>query len=543
MDFTFEPALIHLGATVTFRVSKERSDEADAGLLYFVVAGDRVVDFGAVALVGDSETFFWTPDAVGPATVLVFRREGGDIDAADLADYAATAPDRVAAEETRGRQVRWRAADGTEGRFVLEFLERLSVLAAPITSSDIMKVQLQPTEPGPQVQDVLNRVIVAQSTSLSFQSFDVVATDAVCSETGKTGRSVWFGEAAYRALRDAALQFVDDARGDIPDDLLEAWNLFVVPPENTLPYVNRILPNAATRGTEVCPPEPEFPGTELIWSYWHEEGMLVQTLNHILARFQNRRIAGHDPLARFDVNPLLPLRNLLWGFAEDEFQRLTVRRRAAEYHYEYGLQLIGRAVPAADTYADTRTRFLEAFHALLHAAIKFYEDSNNLTVQPDAFPILNALRETHLVLAQGAHNQFADLPRRARAEMLAMQWILARPEMREFLGGRPSVPYQEPWMDRVDTMKAIYGWTDVTVTHFHDLAFFGEQLVLSVRLGDWNDALMPREAADTWARFWRNAIQRYVHAYRAATGIDLTEDVDATMPSRLMARRVRSRRA
>ena len=98
-------------------------------------------------------------------------------------------------------------------------------------------------------------------------------------------------------------------------------------------------------------------------------------------------------------------------------------------------------------------------------------------------------------------------------------------------------------MDRVDTMKAIYGWTDVTVTHFHDLAFFGEQLVLSVRLGDWNDALMPREAADTWARFWRNAIQRYVHAYRAATGIDLTEDVDATMPSRLMARLVRSRRA
>ena len=28
---------------------------------------------------------------------------------------------------------------------------------------------------------------------------------------------------------------------------------------------------------------------ELIWSYWHEEGMLVQTMNAISRRFQNRR--------------------------------------------------------------------------------------------------------------------------------------------------------------------------------------------------------------------------------------------------------------
>ena len=47
---------------------------------------------------------------------------------------------------------------------------------------------------------------------------------------------------------------------------------------------------------------------ELIWSYWHEEGMLVQTLLAILARFENRKIrAGTDPLARFDLDPLRPL--------------------------------------------------------------------------------------------------------------------------------------------------------------------------------------------------------------------------------------------
>ena len=37
---------------------------------------------------------------------------------------------------------------------------------------------------------------------------------------------------------------------------------------------------------------------ELIWSYWHEEGMLVQTLNAISLRFQNRRGSrDRDPLA------------------------------------------------------------------------------------------------------------------------------------------------------------------------------------------------------------------------------------------------------
>ena len=58
---------------------------------------------------------------------------------------------------------------------------------------------------------------------------------------------------------------------------------------------------------------------ELIWSYWHEEGGLVQTLNHILARFQNRRTGpGPDPMARFDLSPLRPLRNLLFEWAESE---------------------------------------------------------------------------------------------------------------------------------------------------------------------------------------------------------------------------------
>ena len=92
----------------------------------------------------------------------------------------------------------------------------------------------------------------------------------------------------------------------------------------------------------------------------------------------------------------------------------------------------------------------------------------------EAFPLLNALKEVHLILAEAAHNQFGDLPWTARGEMLIMQWLLARPEMREFLRGRYMVPYQEGWMGAVDSMKRLQGWTDTTVTHFHELAVTGE---------------------------------------------------------------------
>ena len=120
--------------------------------------------------------------------------------------------------------------------------------------------------------------------------------------------------------------------------------------------------------------------------------------------------------------------------------------------------------------ADSRSKFLEGFHNLLHMCSVFYKEDNDTTVIADAFPLLNALREVHLLLAQGAHNQFGDLPWTARVEMLMQQWLLARPEMRDFLQSRPMVPYTEAWMPQVDTMKTLQGWSDVTVTHFHDLA-------------------------------------------------------------------------
>ena len=263
---------------------------------------------------------------------------------------------------------------------------------------------------------------------------------------------------------------------------------------------------------------------ELIWSYWHEEGMLVQTINAISMRFQNRRRqAGVDPLANLTIDPLRPLSNLLWGYIQDEQHRLTVARRAYEYDNEYGLTLLGDAVHQVRG-AESRAGFLHAFHNLLHRASIFYKEDDDTTIIADAFPVLNALREVHLLLAEGAHNQYHDLPWTARGEMLMQQWLLARPEFREFLPSRVMVVYPEPWMDRVDAMKKVQGWTDTSVRFFRDLAVFGEQIVLSNRFGDWSN-VTDRQQAANWARAWRQEVQWYIHAYQSVTGVDLSADM------------------
>jgi hypothetical protein len=259
---------------------------------------------------------------------------------------------------------------------------------------------------------------------------------------------------------------------------------------------------------------------ELIWSYWHEEAMLAQTMNALSFRFQNRRNGSRDPLANLEIDPLRPLNGFLWGWIQDEQHRLSVMRRAYEYDHHYGFSLHGKAIQPVRG-ADSRSKFLEAFHNLLFQCMKFYNEDDDTTRIADGFAVLNSIREVHILLTEGGHNQYGDLPWNARMEMLMSQWILARPEMREFIGGRIMVAYPEPWMDRVDTMKTLQGWTNTNVMHFRDLGVFGEQIVLSVRFGNWNSVIQPQQAAN-WARYWRAEIQGYIHAYRAATGVDLT---------------------
>ena len=293
---------------------------------------------------------------------------------------------------------------------------------------------------------------------------------------------------------------------------------------------NRILPLGADDDgkNEVCygvlESKVRFPCMiELIWSYWHEEAMVVQSMNAISQRFQNRRGPGErDPLAQLEIDPLRPLNNLLWGHLQDEGNRLSVIRRAHEYDHQYGISLHGRAVGALRS-ADSRSKFLESFHNLLYKCQQFYRQDDDATVIADGFPVLNALKETHYLLAHGAHNQFGDLPATSRQEMLMQLWLLGRPEMREFLGGRIMVPHPEAWMDRVDAMKSLQGWTDTGAVHFRDLGVFGEQVLLAIRYGAWS-LINNRDHAANWARWWRTEIQGYIHAYRAVTGVDLATD-------------------
>lgn len=294
---------------------------------------------------------------------------------------------------------------------------------------------------------------------------------------------------------------------------------------------------------------------ELIWTYWHEESMLAQTTAVLALRFQNASHESTNRLREFELDPLRPLSNLFWGFIQDESNfGDKVFRRAHEYAHQYGLRLIGRAVEGVEP-VDDRPKFLEAFHNLVHKASQFYREDSDTTVVADAFPLLSALREVHMVLAEGAHNQFGDMAWTSRVDMLTQQWLLARPEMREFLRGRYMVPYQERWMGAVDSMRKLQGWGDVSITHFNQLAVDGERILLSVRYGDWSNREFFEDQARNWVKYWKPEIQRYIHSYQAVTGVDLSLEVtdvheasrryaqpSVLLQERLMMQRAPSRR-
>jgi hypothetical protein len=96
-------------------------------------------------------------------------------------------------------------------------------------------------------------------------------------------------------------------------------------------------------------------------------------------------------------------------------------------------------------------------------------------------------------------------------------------------------------MGQVDAMKKLQGWTDTTITHFSDLGTWGEQILLSVRYGNWMNVNNQQQATN-WARYWRPEIQGYIHAYRAVTGDDLTAEVTENDTQRYLQPSVHLRR-
>jgi hypothetical protein len=349
--------------------------------------------------------------------------------------------------------------------------------------------------------------------------------------------SLFSSSKSYSILKYATEKFVHTTFG------LDAGDIGN-PPGEVLPYIALIEAKLKDSNCEFdIDFRPIF--AELIWNYWHEEGMMLHTMNAIARRFQNKISRnGRDPLATLSFDPLRPLNNLVWGYIQDANNRLTPTRMAFEYEHEYGLTMLGSGGISMKS-ADSRSFFIQAFHNLLSKSAAFYKEADNLMKVPDAFPVLNALREVHLVLSEGAGNQFGDLPATARSEMLLAQYILARPEVREFLGGRIMVPYDEAWMDRVDTMKSLQRWPGASISYYHDLAEFGEEILLSIRWISWTQ-IDNRDFARAWALIFRDAIQRYIHSYHAVTGVDLAAievsgpgDERALMPSVLIAQKAK----
>ena len=170
-----------------------------------------------------------------------------------------------------------------------------------------------------------------------------------------------------------------------------------------------------------------------------------------------------------------------------------------------------------------------------------------MTRRADGFPLLTALREVHLLLAEGNHNAYYNMTLTTRVEFMTMQYILSRQEMRLFLGGRPMVPYPEQWMDRVDTMKQVQGWDQTSVLHYYDLATSGEKLLLGIRYGDWTKSSFTADHSVNWAKDFRDDAMRYINAYRIVTGVDLSSDTikivpeeRALQPSSLIQRRLQA---
>jgi hypothetical protein len=255
---------------------------------------------------------------------------------------------------------------------------------------------------------------------------------------------------------------------------------------------------------------------ELIWSYWHEEGMLVRTVDAVSLRSHESAGGPHDALASMSIEPLRPLGDRLASYVASEGRRLTRARRELEYDPEYGLALSGRREPPSRS-DDRRAPLDEVLDRLLERTAIFLEQDDDVTIVADALPMLNALRGVHLFLREHAARRCGDLPWTARREMLIQQWLLARAEVRDFLPTREATGDPERWIDSVEAMNHLQGWTDVPVRQFHELAVLGEQLLLSIRIGEWGEEAGDREQAANWARYWREELERYLHAHRIVT--------------------------
>lgn len=322
--------------------------------------------------------------------------------------------------------------------------------------------------------------------------------------------------------------------------------------EVILPYYNQIVENlpSSTVGSPYCKTvlleRLRFPAAmELMFDYWLILGGVRGAMNGIVRRFINLHgPTDVDPLANFETSPLQPLSLLLGGYVQTEYQRLPLSRFDLEAQHQYGFTL-GRKVVNRLRPADARFKFRFAFHDLLTAASRYYQESANTTIIPDTYPLFLKMQQVNQLLAESSGNNWLEVTFQSRAEMLSILWLMSRPEMTRFLHGRP-MESQKPWEQVINDYNRLHGVEDTSIIHYHKLAKYGEQICLMLRLQAWNHPKVTPEYAKATLDYWRFAFKGYMNSYQAVTGVDLTADAtdarDAEdrhrQPSALIERRL-----
>jgi hypothetical protein len=125
-----------------------------------------------------------------------------------------------------------------------------------------------------------------------------------------------------------------------------------------------------------------------------------------------------------------------------------------------------------------------------------------------------------------------------------MQFMMARPEMRDFLQSRAMVLYKAAWEPQVEAMKTLQGWNNGSIAYWADLADYGEKILLLARYHYW-PGVQDDVAVKDIIRQARPQVLGFISAYRAVTGLDLTNPnaIGATVPSIGLEKRVALQRA
>ncbi|MGC4095594.1 MAG: hypothetical protein QM706_00610 [Nitrospira sp.] len=282
--------------------------------------------------------------------------------------------------------------------------------------------------------------------------------------------------------------------------------------------------NSAT-ATAAVPGTTNLPLIEPIWSFWLDVAGLTDMTTTLATRQIKLNARGAlRSIPKLNLPPELIAALTAWF--SDHHDGARESARAANYMAHYGLKL-----PSGKSSVKS-SRFLDAFHAVLVDAFQYKRGAMRGT--RDATVLLHELRRLHIALNRSASLIVDDLPTNevfprlgerlglGRADLLIAQSLLASPQIAAALRSHILVAYPEPWMPPLDRLRQLTRTIDSLSLFYFELASTAEALFLSIRFGDWMQAMT--DAAINWATFWHDDIARYLVAYREVVNVDLADE-------------------